>query len=311
MKVQDLNIKNIPIRVYSPKEVIDNNNNKITKYPCLIYCHGGAFFTGNIDIYDYYLNTIAINLNIVVISIGYRLTPEHCYPTAIQDCWTIVQHYLENSHLYKADLRRTILCGDSAGGNIVAVISQRIIEHKIENFPKLCIYITPFLQLYNLELPSQKRYFPRGILSYMSFYTGKLVFWYLGITNSTREMNRIFIRNLHTLALDDEELRTKYKKLISTDLIEDKYKKDYYETYKTTYPERKEEPNLLKTDFKLKELIKTIFIKEISASLMDESLIKKMPNKAYFIIYECDQLKDDGLIFAKRLELAGIDVKVI
>ena len=113
--------------------------------------HGGAFFTGNIDIYDYYLNSIAINLNIVVISIGYRLTPEHCFPTAIQDCWTIVQHYLENSHLYNADLGRTILCGDSAGGNIVAVISQRIIENNIENFPKLCIYITPFLQLYRVK----------------------------------------------------------------------------------------------------------------------------------------------------------------
>jgi acetyl esterase/lipase len=141
---------------------------------CLIYFHGGGFFAGNVDMYDYYLNTISIQLNIVVISVEYRLCPEHMYPAAIEDCWNVVQFYIENSQLFNTDLNRTIIGGDSAGANLTSVITQRIAENESISFrPKFVIYITPFFQLFNLELPSIRRYFPCGIISYFSFYTGK------------------------------------------------------------------------------------------------------------------------------------------
>ena len=94
------------------------------------------------------------------------------------------------------------------------------------------------------------------------------------------------------------------------DLISDKYKTnpDYYS--ETIFPSRSEEPMLFKNDPKLKNLIKVLFNKEISTLLSDDLILKKFPKKTYFIIYECDQFKDDGLIYAKRLESAGIDVKV-
>ncbi len=143
-------------------------------------------------------------------------------------------------------------------------------------------------------------------------FTGKLIYWYLGETNLNREMNEVFINNLHTLAVEDENLREKYKKLISIDLIPEVYKKnrDYYGDEMFIYPSRHEEPRLLKNNLKIKKKINFLFNKDISPALVDQTLLQKMPPKAYFIIYECDQVKDDGLIFAKRLELAGIDVKV-
>lgn len=307
VKIENIKLKNVPVRIYTP------TSDSSEKMACLIYFHGGGFFAGNVDMYDYYLNTISIQLNIVVISVEYRLCPEHMYPAAIEDCWNVVQFYIENSQLFNTDLNRTIIGGDSAGANLTSVITQRIAENESISFrPKFVIYITPFFQLFNLELPSIRRYFPCGIISYFSFYTGKLIYWYLGETNLNREMNEVFINNLHTLAVEDENLREKYKKLISIDLIPEVYKKnrDYYGDEMFIYPSRHEEPRLLKNNLKIKKKINFLFNKDISPALVDQTLLQKMPPKAYFIIYECDQVKDDGLIFAKRLELAGIDVKI-
>ena len=269
------------------------------------------FLLGDLDIYDFYLNTIAFKLNIVVISIDYRLSPEHKHPAAIEDCWTVVKYYIQNSEQFNSDLKRTILAGDSAGGNLVSVITHRLIENGYNDIPKFVVFITPFLQLFNLELPSLNRYFPRGFISYFSFYTGKLVYWYLGITNPSKEMNELFINNTHTLAIDDDSLRDKYNELININLIPDCYKqgRDYYKT--PVFPQRADEPNLFKKDPKFKNMIKCLFEKEMSTSVVDDLVLKKFPQKAYFIIYECDQLKDDGLIFAQRLQTAGVDVKVI
>lgn len=191
------------------------------------------------------------------------------------------------------------------------MITQRIVDNESINFqPKLVVYITPFFQLYNLELPSIKRYFPKGIISYCSFYTGKLIYWYLGEASPTKEMNAVFLNNLHTLAIDDETTREKYKKLTDIDLIPEVYKinKTYYSS--VTYPDRPEEPNVFKTNPKIKKTVSLLFNKEISSALVDQTLLEKQPRKAYFIVYECDQVKDDGLIHAQRLRNAGVDVKV-
>lgn len=277
----------------------------------MIYIHGGGFFLGDLGVYDCFLNQIAVNLNIVVISIDYRLAPENPYPCGVEDCWTVVKYYLKNSEEFNADSTRTILAGDSAGGNLVSVVTKRLIELEKQDFIRLVVFITPFTQAYNLELPSNKRYFPRGLISYFTFYAGKLVYWYLGIPNSTKEMNEIFINNLHTLAIDDEDLREKYRHLTDLNMIPERYKtgRDYYSKI-PVFPSRSSEPSLFKSDPKLKNIIKNLFSKEISTSLSDDEILKKFP-RAYFIIYECDQLKDDGLIFANRLELAGINVKVM
>ena len=81
-------------------------------FACFIYFHGGGFFAGNLELFDYYLNTISLRLGIVVISVDYRLCPEHMYPAAIDDCWTVVQYYIENSKRFNADLKRTIIGGN-------------------------------------------------------------------------------------------------------------------------------------------------------------------------------------------------------
>ena len=147
----------------------------------------------------------------------------------------------------------------------------------------------------------------------LNLCTGKLIYWYLGEKSPNREMNQIFIKNLHTLAVEDENLREKYKKLISIDLIPEVYKanRNYYVNDQAVYPDRHQEPKLFKNNLKLKKKVNLLFNKDISSALVDQALLEKLPKKAYFIIYECDQVKDDGLIFAKRLELAGIEVKVI
>lgn len=295
------------IRVYKPKNILQIN-------PCFIYFHGGGFFAGNIDMYDDYLKIISHKLNFIVISIDYKLSPENKFPSAINDSWKFIKFYIKHSSYFNADINNTIIGGDSAGANLTNVIVQKIIKFNKLNHtsfnPKLTIYITPFFQLFNLNLPSITNYHPKGLLSYFSFNIGKPILWYLGIENPDNELLNIFYNNLHSLSLNDNKLFEKYKSMTDFNIIPDIYKNcDYYNNKNNLFPQKDQEPIIFKNK-NIKKTIRRIFNNNISPALVDDDILKKMPKKAYFIIYENDMLKDDALIFAKRLEMANIHVKI-
>ena len=80
------------------------------------------------------------------------MAPEHPYPASINDCYSVTKYVLESSNEF-GDSNRVILAGDSAGGNIVAVMTQKLMQEKI-NMPKLQILVYPWLQMFNNRLPS-------------------------------------------------------------------------------------------------------------------------------------------------------------
>ncbi|NXJ91731.1 ADCL4 protein, partial [Corythaixoides concolor] len=82
----------------------------------------------------------------VVVSVGYRLAPEHKYPAAYEDCLNATIHFMKNIEHYGVDPARIIVCGDSAGGNLAAAVSQTLAERS--DLPKLRaqILIYPGLQ---------------------------------------------------------------------------------------------------------------------------------------------------------------------
>jgi acetyl esterase len=98
----------IPLRVYKPDSLVANP-------PVVLYAHGGGFFAGSLDTHDPVCRALAHKTPAVVISVDYRLAPEHAWPAALHDCIDALRCIAQN---FRAS--RIVLAGDSAGGNLAA-----------------------------------------------------------------------------------------------------------------------------------------------------------------------------------------------
>lgn len=91
----------------------------------IVYYHGGGWVIGNIDDYLTVGRHLAARCQAVVILAGYRLAPEHPYPTAPNDCWDALQWVDKQMSTLAGARLPLIVAGDSAGGNLAAVVAQR------------------------------------------------------------------------------------------------------------------------------------------------------------------------------------------
>ena len=93
--------------------------------PVVVFFHGGGFVVGDLDTHDGTCRQLAVGAAAVVVSVEYRLAPEHPYPAAVDDAWAATQWVAEHGNEIDADASRLAVAGDSAGGTISAVIAQR------------------------------------------------------------------------------------------------------------------------------------------------------------------------------------------
>src|SRR5262245_8546779 len=103
----------IAVRVYTPRGR--------APFPGLVYFHGGGFVLCNLDSHDGICRSLANAAGCVVVSVDYRLAPEHCYPAAPEDCYAATQWVAKNGAELGIDVMRLAIGGDSAGGNLTAV----------------------------------------------------------------------------------------------------------------------------------------------------------------------------------------------
>lgn len=87
-----------------------------------LYFHGGGWVLNNIDTHDDVVRRLAAASGCVFVSVDYRLAPEHKYPAAIEDGYAALQWVYEQARELNVDPARIAVCGDSAGGNIAAVL---------------------------------------------------------------------------------------------------------------------------------------------------------------------------------------------
>jgi acetyl esterase len=107
----------LPIRLYWPPETG-------TAPPVVMFFHGGGWVVGDLDSYDGEARNHAVGADALVVSIDYRLAPEHPYPAAVDDVWAATQWGATHGEELGADPKRLAVAGDSAGGNLAAVIAQ-------------------------------------------------------------------------------------------------------------------------------------------------------------------------------------------
>jgi acetyl esterase len=134
LRVQDRTIDGpagpINIRIYWPP------TDHVTP-PVLMFFHGGGFVAGDLDTHDGTCRQHAVGADAVVVSVDYRLAPEHPYPAAVDDAWAATQWVAKHGSEIDADASRLAVSGDSAGGTISAVIAQRARDHVDQGGPKL------------------------------------------------------------------------------------------------------------------------------------------------------------------------------
>jgi len=115
--IEDRIIKgHIPTRFYRKTELLGK------KLPVLVYIHGGGFFGGSINNVEQICRTFADREDILVVSVGYRLAPEHPFPAGLLDCYHVVESLATTN---SADIHsdQIFIAGDSAGGNLGITVS--------------------------------------------------------------------------------------------------------------------------------------------------------------------------------------------
>ena len=108
----------IPVRIYWPSLP------EATRLGVIAFFHGGGFIQCNLDTHDGQCRAIANRTGAIVVSVDYRLAPEHRFPAAVDDCDAATRWLADHATELGGDPRRLAVAGDSAGGNLAAVVAQ-------------------------------------------------------------------------------------------------------------------------------------------------------------------------------------------
>ena len=107
----------LPLRIYTPEGP--------GPFPLMVFFHGSGFVVCSLDTHDAMCRNLCVGTGSVVVSVDYRLAPEHKFPAAPDDCLAATRWVVANAAALRGDTTRVIVAGDSAGGNLAAVTALR------------------------------------------------------------------------------------------------------------------------------------------------------------------------------------------
>ena len=115
-EVRDVRLPHFDVRVYRPEGA--------GPHPIVMFFHGGGWVIGSIASHDNVARTLCRDAAAVVVSVEYRMGPEFRFPTAPNDCYEATRWVADNADFIGGDAGRMAVCGDSAGGNLSAIVTQ-------------------------------------------------------------------------------------------------------------------------------------------------------------------------------------------
>jgi acetyl esterase len=114
--------RSIPARFYDARERREEG-------PLIVFYHGGGFVTGDLDLYDAACTDIAIGLDLPLLSVDYRLAPEHVWPAGPDDCEAAARWAADRGVLFGRRFNSLAFAGDSAGGTLAIVSAMALRDH--------------------------------------------------------------------------------------------------------------------------------------------------------------------------------------
>jgi len=139
----------VPVRVHVPEGA--------GPFPVVVFFHGGGFMLNNLDVYDSVHRYLSACGRALVISIDYRLAPEHKFPVGLLDCYAGLEWACAHAAEYGGDCASLTVCGDSAGGNFAAAVSLMARDKKGPEIHKQ-VLIYPLVAFDLGKTESRKRY---------------------------------------------------------------------------------------------------------------------------------------------------------
>ncbi|XP_076421747.1 arylacetamide deacetylase-like 4 [Peromyscus maniculatus bairdii] len=279
--VTDTHFGTVPVRLFKPKEVSSKPHRGI------IFYHGGGAMTGSLDIYHGLGNLLASGTDSVVLMVGYRKLPDYHHPVLAKDCLNASIYFLKNLESFGVDPSQVVLCGESIGGWAVANVMQ--ILPSIPSLPQIQaqVLIQPLVNLINFQLPSHQQSKNVPILTRDTL----LMFMckYLAIDLSWKDA----MLSGAVIPLDKWK---NFSKWLSYDNIPRRFwSQDPQPEFFAPF----NEAAYLET--------KHVWSAEISPVLADDKIIAQLP-KTFLVSCENDILRDDALLYKKRLEDQGVPV---
>ncbi|KAM6912363.1 neutral cholesterol ester hydrolase 1a [Xenentodon cancila] len=285
VKVSDITFAGVPVRVYEPPAGGEGHLRR-----GLMYFHGGgwALGSGKTGTFDSITRMVSDELNAVVATVDYRMYPEVQFPEPYLDCLAAAKHFLSSEVLakYAIDPDRVAVSGDSAGGNLAAAVAQEISTDdgtSVKFSVQALVY--PALQALDFNTPSylQNQHMailPRHLMAqfWLQYLSADLSLRSQVIANNHSSITPALRSRLDWTALLPQEFKKNHKPVV---------------TEKGSHGILKKVPGFLDT--------------RAAPLLAEPEVLAKCP-RAYILTCEFDVLRDDGLMYARRLRDAGVSV---
>lgn len=293
VQVTEEKFDGVEVVLYQPKH--QGGDTELRR--AVIYLHGGGWCLGSsrMSPYDLLARKIAAELNAVVLSVEYRLAPAHHFPVPYEDVYHVVKHFLQKGVLakYSVDPGRIAVSGDSAGGNLAAAVSQQLLKEPGQQVQlKIQALLYPVLQALDLNTPSyqQNQHMPILPRSLM------VRFWSEYFTTD-KALFRAMMANTH----NSPESSSLLKFVNWSAFLPETYHRQY--NYTAPAVVQGVGGEAVGADGPSQSFADP----RASPLLVPDAALRSLP-KTYILTCEYDVLRDDGIMYATRLNAAGVEV---